>query len=116
MPHFPHLELHTERLKLRWLDERDTAAQFAIFSDPDVMRFVGAPWTRMAQAEEGIAQALVGYAFRQLDLNRLEADINPVNTASARVRERWFNGDQKEDSAFYGLLRSDWEARKKMLR
>jgi RimJ/RimL family protein N-acetyltransferase len=170
-------------LKLRWLDERDAPAQFAIFSDPEVMRFINHPWTRMAQADEAIDQALVAYqdgtnlifgvelretgevignvnlhrffesnrrcevgyavatahqgrgyasealgavieyGFRELDLDRFEADINPANTASARVLERlgfrkegymperWIIRGEKADSAFYGLLKSYWDAR-----
>lgn len=54
-----------------------------------------------------------------MKLNRIEADIDPRNAASARVperlgfvregllRERWIVGDEVTDSALYGLLRSD---------
>ena len=64
--------------------------------------------------------ALVGYAFDTLGLNRLEADIDPRNLASARsleklgfareglLRERWIVGDEVSDSALYGLLAGDW--------
>lgn len=63
---------------------------------------------------------LVGYAFDDLGLNRLEADIDPRNTASARslarlgfrkegtLRERWIVGGEVSDSDLYGLLRSEW--------
>jgi RimJ/RimL family protein N-acetyltransferase len=73
-------------------------------------------------ATEALA-AVIEYGFRTLDLNRFEADINPANTASARVlerlgfrqeglmRERWIIRGTKQDSAFYGLLKSDWDAR-----
>ena len=46
-------------------------------------------------------QALLHYAFQTLDLNRLEADIDPRNPASARTLERL--GFQKE-----GYLRERW--------
>ncbi|MBA4342365.1 MAG: GNAT family N-acetyltransferase [Methylibium sp.] len=67
-------------------------------------------------------RALVAYGFENLDLNRIEADIDPRNTASARslerlgfakegyLRERWIVGDEVSDSAMYGLLRKDWSA------
>ncbi len=67
--------------------------------------------------------ALVAWAFRTLGLNRLEADIDPRNLASARslerlgfereglLRERWIVGDEVSDSALYGLLLSRWAAR-----
>lgn len=181
MPHFQKAVLETERLMLRWLDHGDAAAQFAIFSDPAVMRFINEPWTRIEQADETITRllagyhdgsgltfgvilrqsgelignvnlhrffdmnrrceigyalasahqgrgyatealtALIGHAFAALEQNRIEADIDPRNLASARVlerlgfckeghmRERWIVDGKKQDSAFYGLLLSDWK-------
>jgi len=62
----------------------------------------------------------VGYAFDDLDLHRLEADIDPDNAASARslqrlgfvreglLRERWIVNDTISDSEMYGLLRHEW--------
>jgi ribosomal-protein-alanine N-acetyltransferase len=67
--------------------------------------------------------ALLAHGFAALDLNRVEADIDPRNGASARVlerlgfrhegllRERWIVGGQICDTAFYGLLRRDWDVR-----
>jgi RimJ/RimL family protein N-acetyltransferase len=182
MPVLTPTVLGTERLNLRWLDERDTAAQFAIFSDPQVTRYwSGAPWSEMAQAEALMAATLddyrdgtalrlgivvaatgemignvnlhhfydqnrrceLGYAlasahwgkgyavealraaldhgFRELDLNRVEADIDPRNEASARVLERlgfrkegymperWIVHGEMADTVFYGLLKKYWQ-------
>lgn len=65
-------------------------------------------------------QALVAYAFGELDLNRLEADIDPRNLRSARslerlgfvkeghLRSRWIVAGEVSDTGFYGLLRDDW--------
>ena len=181
MPAFSPTVLLTERLKLRWLDERDAQAQFAIYSNPEVMRYgSGAPWTELAQAEANIARALdgyrsgsaqafaielvatgelvgnctlfgfdetnrraeigyslarhqwgrgyvrealtalIGHGFDVLGLNRLEADTDPRNAASIKalealkfqkegfLRERWLVNGEVCDTAFYGLLRSDW--------
>lgn len=67
--------------------------------------------------------AVIDYAFSDLDLNRIEADIDPRNEASAKVlerlafvkegymRERWIVNGEVCDTAFYGLLRREWEAR-----
>ncbi|HXZ49917.1 MAG TPA: GNAT family N-acetyltransferase [Usitatibacter sp.] len=78
-------------------------------------------WSRGYMAEA--LPALVGYAFGPLGLNRLEADIDPRNAASARVlerlgfsregllRERWIVAGEASDSAIYGLLRREWRAR-----
>jgi len=68
--------------------------------------------------------ALVGLAFGPFNLNRLEADIDPLNAASARslerlgfakegtLRERWIVNGEPSDTAFYGLLRSEWLRRR----
>jgi RimJ/RimL family protein N-acetyltransferase len=54
--------LATPRLRLRWMAEDDAAAQYAIFSDPEVVRYwSSAPWTSLAQSEETIDRALAGY-------------------------------------------------------
>lgn len=66
---------------------------------------------------------LIDFAFQTLELNRVEADIDPVNTASAKtllrlgfafeglLRERWIVAGRMSDTAMYGLLRRDWQAR-----
>lgn len=66
--------------------------------------------------------AFVGHAFENMGLNRLEADIDPRNSASAKtleglgfqreglLRERWIVEGEVSDSALYGLLRSEWMA------
>jgi hypothetical protein len=36
MPELKPVTLTTGRLTLRWMDERDVAAHFAVFSDPEV--------------------------------------------------------------------------------
>jgi len=68
--------------------------------------------------------ALLDWGFAQLDLNRVEADIDPRNVASARalqrlgfaheghLRERWIVGGEVSDSDIYGLLASEWKARR----
>lgn len=65
-------------------------------------------------------QALLGFAFTDQDLHRLEADVDPRNAASAAsltrlgfiqeglLRERWIVDGEISDSALYGLLRREW--------
>ncbi|HEY3038003.1 MAG TPA: GNAT family protein [Pyrinomonadaceae bacterium] len=67
-------------------------------------------------------RAVLDYAFSVLDLHRIEADVDPRNTASVRtlerlgfqregyLRERWQVNGEIQDALFYGLLRPDWEA------
>lgn len=69
--------------------------------------------------------ALIKFAFEEIDLHRIEADVDPNNAASIRVleklgfqkegylRERWLVNGKICDSLYYGLLRSDWEAVKR---
>ncbi|QOY95477.1 GNAT family N-acetyltransferase [Massilia sp. UMI-21] len=68
-------------------------------------------------------EAALDYAFHELCLNRIEADIDPRNAASAAVLERmgfrregymperWFVHGEMADTVNYGLLRSYWDAR-----
>ena len=64
--------------------------------------------------------ALIEFGFAQLDLNRIEADIDPRNLASAKslerlgfvkeghLRERWIVEGEVSDTGLYGLLARDW--------
>jgi RimJ/RimL family protein N-acetyltransferase len=66
--------------------------------------------------------ALIGFAFGEMELHRLEADVDPRNTRSIRLlerfgfqregylRERWLVAGGVQDTAFYGLLRREWQA------
>jgi len=176
---FPE-RLETARLLLRPLTDDDAHALYAIFGDPQVMRYWSGPaWTSPAQARKLVAadaegraartharwgivrradgalighctlfnrsdvcrraeigyalaaaaqgrgcmhealSALIADAWQRLDLNRIEADIDPRNTGSARtlerlgfrleglLRERWIVNGEVSDSAMYGLLRRD---------
>ncbi|MGG6239623.1 GNAT family N-acetyltransferase [Nodosilinea sp. AN01ver1] len=63
--------------------------------------------------------ALIDYAFAELKLHRIEAEIDPRNQASAKtldrlgflneghLRDRWMVSDEVSDSHLYGLLVSD---------
>ncbi len=81
---------------------------------------LGRPFWGVGYMHEAL-NALVDHAFGILDLNRLEADIDPRNLASAKtlarlgfqkeghLRERWIVGEEISDTAFYGLLRREWQ-------
>ena len=181
-PGFPVLD--TLRLRLRAPVEADVPALFAIFRDPEAMRYwTTPPMKDVAEAEAllrdiqhhaqaetlfqwGIARreddevigtstlfridrehrrcelgyilrrdlwgrglahealtAVVNHAFGTLGLHRLEADIDPRNATSIRsierlgftleghLRERYFVGDEIQDSLIYGLLAPAWRLR-----
>lgn len=181
--YFTPFVLHTPRLALRFLEPSDGVALFALFSDPEAMRFwSSAPWRDVSQAEASVAEtlddyasgkrlrlgvalresgeligtctlyafdhgnrrcdvgymlsrahwghgympeavaAVIGHAFGALGLRRIEADIDPRNTASARLlqglhfvheghlRERWIVNGEICDTYLFGLLQSDWLA------
>ena len=87
--------------------------------------FTGGAMARSAWGH-GYAQeagrAVISHAFDVLGLNRIEAEIDPRNEASARVlerlglrregllRERWIVAGEVSDSALYGLLARDRRA------
>ena len=171
------------RLRLRWLDETDVDAMFAIFSDTRSMRWWSSPaLTDRAQAAEylgrigegfrsrslfqwgierkedsriigtttlfhldaGNARAEIGYilgsdhwgkgymrealtallrfAFGELKLRRIEADVDPRNAASLKalerlgfrqeglLRERWNVAGEIQDTVYFGLLAREWGA------
>jgi [ribosomal protein S5]-alanine N-acetyltransferase len=67
--------------------------------------------------------ALLEYGFGEMNLHRVEADLDPRNAASARslerlgftreglLRERWIVEGEVSDTALYGLLAREWQAR-----
>lgn len=69
-------------------------------------------------------EALIDYAFNNMNLHRIEADVDPRNASSIRslerlgfmregfLRERWIVNGEIQDALFYGLLKKEWEARK----
>ena len=73
-------------------------------------------------ASEAVALVL-DWAFRRLDLQRVEADIDPRNDGSRQLlarlgfssegvmRQRFFVGDEATDSEIFGLLAGDWRNR-----
>jgi [ribosomal protein S5]-alanine N-acetyltransferase len=80
---------------------------------------LGRPFWSQGYMNEALKR-LIQYAFDELSLHRIEADIDPRNTASAKtlerlgflkeghLRERWIVGNEVSDSDIYGLLRSEW--------
>jgi len=178
---FDQVRLETPRLLLRPLREDDAEALFAIFSDPEVMRYMNrGPWESIEVGRKMIARdlaalpegefvrlgmelreggamvgmcnlfdfhwqcrrceigyclaraswghgymhealtALIDYGFRTLDLNRIEADVDPRNAGSVKslerlgfkreglLRQRWIVEGEVSDSGLYGLLREEW--------
>ena len=177
-------DIPARRLRLRWLTDHDVDDVFAVFRDPDVMRYwscppfetrdaavdlideirrcfadkslfqwgieltgngriigtctlaevsvqnrraelgfaLGRAWWGQGYAREAV-EALLGFAFGRLNLHRVEADADPRNDASIRLlervgfvregtlRERWIVAGETQDTAFFGLLRREWEER-----
>ena len=65
-------------------------------------------------------QALLSYAFNEMKMRRLEADVDPRNVGSIKtlerlgfqkegfLRERWHVAGEIQDAFFYGLLKREW--------
>ena len=76
-------------------------------------------WGQGIVYELGVA--LIRYGFENLNLNRIEAEIDPDNIGSGKVleklgfikegyfHERWIIDGKKSDSEFYGLIRNQWD-------
>ena len=68
-------------------------------------------------------ERLLRFCFEDLELTRIEADVDPGNEGSIKslerlgfqregyLRERWIVNGKIMDSVFYGLLRREWDAR-----
>jgi len=175
--------LVAERLRLRWLEERDVDPLYEVFGDPAAMRYWSSPplvdkaaatallreirdcFARGELYQWGIALAdtdrvigtvtlagidrthrrasvgfalatsawgqgyateavtrLIEHAFDDLELHRLEADVDPRNEPSLRLlerlgfrregllRERYHLAGEIQDSVMMGLLRTEWES------
>ncbi len=94
----------------RWNPEYRSASLGYCFND--------AAWGHGYATEA--ARMLLGWAFDTLDLNRVQAEVDTRNNASARVleklgfvregtlREDCIVNDEVSDSWVYGLLRREW--------
>ncbi|MFZ5545399.1 MAG: GNAT family N-acetyltransferase [Pseudomonadota bacterium] len=126
--------------------EADANALFALHTNRRVLRYWDSPpWADPARAQRFIAMCGMGYclddaawgqgfgteaagallqwAFDTLDLNRVQAETDTRNTASARVLEKLRfarEGTLREDCVVegevsdtwvYGLLRRQWQPR-----
>jgi ribosomal-protein-alanine N-acetyltransferase len=174
--------INASRVSLRPVTEKDLDSLYAVFSDPEVMRYSGSfmkdprevkdflaevieelrrrqciQWgiarrtddqiighlaffnldLAARKAEIGFSlgrahwgmgymqealQAAIGYGFNEMDLRRIEADVDPRNLRSIRLlerlgfqkegylRERWVIAGETQDSLFYGLLGREWNS------
>lgn len=175
--------INTSRLSLRSISAADVDDFYAIYSNPEVMRYWSTPpladkaaasklineihqgldrhellkWGIALRADDALIgsvtlfhlafthrraeigyalgrtywgngymqetlQAVLNYAFDILKFHRIEADVDPRNTASVRtlerlgfqregyLRERWQVNGEIQDAFFYGLLKPDWES------
>ena len=181
--------LETPRLRLRHPHPTDLERVFAVFSDPEAMRYwssepfadLAAARAYLASIDEGFespslfqwaitlpgddrligtvtlagwdrpnrraelgymlarehwgkglaseaVRAVLGFGFAEMDLHRVEAELDPRNEPSVRLlrrfgfryegllRQRWYLYDEWSDSALYGLLRTDSDWRKESVR
>jgi RimJ/RimL family protein N-acetyltransferase len=81
---------------------------------------LGRPYWGLGHIHEAL-QALLRYAFQILDLNRLKADIDPRNRASAKtldrlgfqreghLQARWIVNGEISNTWLYGLLQREWQ-------
>jgi [ribosomal protein S5]-alanine N-acetyltransferase len=175
--------INANRVSLRPIVENDIDSIYAIYSDPEVMRYWGSsPMKDPLEAKDFVAevfadlrrrkciqwgiarrtdnsligtiaffyldfvarkaeigfalgrahwgmgyvqealQAAIDYAFNEMRLRRIEADVDPRNLPSIRLlerlgfqkegylHERWLVAGETQDSLLYGLLGRDWKS------
>lgn len=83
---------------------------------------IGSAHWRQGYAREAL-QAVCAQAFGPLGIRRIEAEVNPANTASdallqslgfvleGRLRQRWIAKGQTYDTLLYGCLVDEWRPR-----
>ncbi|HUG02804.1 MAG TPA: GNAT family N-acetyltransferase [Steroidobacteraceae bacterium] len=81
---------------------------------------LGSAWWGQGYMHEALT-ALLQYAFGELKLRRIEADVDPRNASSLKslgrlgfrqeglLRERWNVGGEIQDTAYFGLLAHEWK-------
>ena len=57
-----------------------------VMQSADIGYWIGAPYVRRGYARQAIRR-VVAFAFKELDLNRIEAAVQPQNTASRQLLE-----------------------------
>ena len=107
MPAFAQLTLRTARLVLRPLRPDDAPALYALFSDPQVMRYwSGTPWTDIAKAHEMIASdaaAMRDGVHVRLGLTRAD-DGELIGNCTLFA----FNAQCRRAEVGYSLLPTAW--------
>ncbi len=93
-----------------------------VFQNAYLGYWIGAPFAQQGYMREGLALAL-DHAFRSLRLHRLEANIQPANTASIQLveslgfRREGFSprylkiGGRWRDHERWAILREEWRKR-----
>jgi RimJ/RimL family protein N-acetyltransferase len=81
---------------------------------------LGSAWWGRGYMHEALT-ALLCYAFGELKLRRIEADVDPRNAASLKslgrigfrreglLREHWNVAGEIQDTAYFGLLAREWK-------
>lgn len=126
------VRLFADRSLFQWgITERETDAvvgtcTLASLSHEHRRAEVGFALARAKWGQGYVAEALpalIAFAFEQLDLHRLEADVDPRNDRSiraleregfereGRLRERYHVNGEVQDAVVYGLLRRTWRSR-----
>jgi RimJ/RimL family protein N-acetyltransferase len=120
-------------LGIERLDDNKLVGECSLFNLVEQCRRaeIGYALAYAAWSQGYVTEALVSllsFGFERLGLNRVEADIDPRNIASAKslerlgfkkeghLRERWIVNGEVSDSGLYGLLASDWQSRGTLLR
>ena len=99
--------LAARRVSLRWLSEDDSAAIFAIFGDPEVMRYWSSPPLRdLAAARQLIAE--IHHHFHARDLFQWGVALQPTGEIVGTCTLHAFSAEHRRAELGFALARACW--------
>jgi len=99
--------LDTERLRLRWLEERDVDALYEIFGDPAVIRYWSSPALTDRKAAARLLQEIRDYAV-QGTLYQWGVALRNGDQVIGTVTLAWINREHRRADVGFALAASAW--------
>ncbi len=99
--------LETERLRLRWLEERDVDALYEIFGDPAVIRYWSSPALTDRKAAARLLQEIRDYAA-QGTLYQWGVTLRDGDQVIGTVTLAWINREHRRADVGFALAATAW--------
>jgi RimJ/RimL family protein N-acetyltransferase len=99
--------LETERLRLRWLEERDVDALHQVFADPAVTRYWSAPPLVDSAAARALLQEIRDY-FKRGNLYQWGIALADTDQVIGTVTLAWIDREHRRSEVGFALAKSAW--------